>query len=61
MELRVDCDDSLMTVKTKVVDGIDGDFFGQEIPSRALPGPFQVLKTGENKVNLRNADWAQEE
>lgn len=52
MRLRIECDDSLEKVATQSVSGIDADFFGRDLPSRALPGPFQGLKVGRNELTL---------
>jgi len=48
-----DLDDAVREVQCKPVSGVDRDFLGRPVPrERPLPGPFQELERGRNRVTL---------
>jgi hypothetical protein len=51
--LELDIDDAPQKVATRHVEKVDRDLFGKPIPKdKPLPGPFQDLKAGKNRLVL---------
>ena len=49
---EVTLDDTIRQVACQSIKGVEQDFYGTPLPSRALPGPFQSIEPGRNRFRL---------